>query len=163
MPGLVIQVDTRGIEKACKRLSDLHERVSDLSEPMEEIGQYLVRSVKNRIKTSKTSPDGTPWARNSDLTIELKGRNSPNYDTGRMAAGVHVADSDRDSVSVAVDASQAAALNNGFTNRGKYGHGKPVPARPFMGISTANKKRMSKIITDYIVNGHIEEEETFGA
>lgn len=48
-------------------LRELQRRLDDMQPAMQQVGDYLVGSAKARFATS-TAPDGTPWARNSQVT-----------------------------------------------------------------------------------------------
>ena len=54
-------------------LSQLQQRVGDMTPVLGEIGEYLIQSTKARFGTG-TAPDGTLWAKNSPLTLEKSAR-----------------------------------------------------------------------------------------
>lgn len=49
-------------------LRQLKAKMGDLSEPMNDAGQYIVQSVRERFVTS-TGPDGQAWEKRKDSTI----------------------------------------------------------------------------------------------
>jgi phage virion morphogenesis protein len=74
MPELInVTFDDHAISLA---LRNFQQSVGNIRPALFEIGEYLLRTTKNRFVT-KIAPDGTPWADNSPVTIEIKGRNWP--------------------------------------------------------------------------------------
>ena len=55
-----VRIHTRGLRRVDKIISDLLSRVNNPGPVIEYIGAYMVRSIKNRIFSSKTDPDGKP-------------------------------------------------------------------------------------------------------
>ncbi|MEN3238535.1 phage virion morphogenesis protein [Methylobacterium ajmalii] len=159
-----VRVHTRGLRRADKIISDLLSRVNNPGPVIEDIGAYMVRSIKNRIFSSKTDPDGKPWARNSDLTQKLKGFDSPLFHTGYLLKSIRVADADREGFTLsAADYGGYAQL--GVKNmRGRYQRRdrKGIPARKFLGLSRENKVRIRKMLRDYILTGHDSIGDEFG-
>lgn len=143
------------LDLVTRRLDSIRNKISDLRPVLEEIGQYMVRSTQHRIVRSKTSPDGERWADNSDLTVELKGRNSPLYHTGNLSKSVRVTKLDANRVVVSATSPYASHNQHGVNRvRGKYRSNRPpkqVSARPFMGLSDANVRRITKIVNDYVM------------
>lgn len=176
MPGFVQVVITGDFAKTEAQLDALRHRLSDLTDLNEEIGAYLVSSTRNRIYSTKKAPDGTPWAADSELTVALKGNGSVLYDTGELASSLRVSDADRGGVTVVADAPYAGYVQNGRSKtRGWIGTNKitarrpfeiksdqPVPARPFMGISAENKRRIAKMVKDHIAQSTVDDDWGFG-
>ena len=47
------------------RFTTIEQLIQDLQNPtplLQRVGAYLKASIQNRITTTKTAPDGTPWA-----------------------------------------------------------------------------------------------------
>lgn len=66
MAMITIEIDSRPVLDALQKLS---RRGGDLSPALKAIGNDLVESTQRRFATS-TAPDGTPWAANSDVTLQ---------------------------------------------------------------------------------------------
>lgn len=64
-------------------LAELGRRCTNLKPAMKQIGEVMVESTKLRFTASiPTSPDGTPWADNSQVTIDrFIGLHTKNYRT----------------------------------------------------------------------------------
>lgn len=60
-----IDITDSGVQEALNRLA---ETGNDLRPVLEQIGEFLVGSTRQRFATS-TAPDGTRWASNSQVTI----------------------------------------------------------------------------------------------
>lgn len=60
-----IDITDSGVQEALNRLA---ETGNDLRPVLEQIGEFLVDSTRQRFATS-TAPDGTRWAPNSQVTI----------------------------------------------------------------------------------------------
>lgn len=63
---LLITVDDAATQRMLDRLGQLGANVQPL---MQEVGEQLVETTKQRFDTSR-APDGSPWAPNSQTTIE---------------------------------------------------------------------------------------------
>jgi phage virion morphogenesis protein len=59
-------VEADAVRAALRRLL---EATGDLSPVMREIGEALVDTTRQRFQAGR-APDGTPWARNSPVTVE---------------------------------------------------------------------------------------------
>ncbi len=159
-----VRVDTRGLRRVDKIIGDLLGRVVNPAPVVEDIAAYMVRSIKNRIFSSKTDPDGNAWARNTDLTIKLKGFDSPLFQTGYLLKSIRVADADREGFTIS-SADYGGYAQLGVKNmRGRYQRRdkKGIPARKFLGLSRENKVRIRKMLREYILSGRDSIGEEFG-
>jgi phage virion morphogenesis protein len=147
MPQITLSID--GLKSISKRLNQLIDNVEDMEPVFERIGQYMQGSVQNRILRQKRSPDGDPWAPLKPSTIKRKGgRSSILFDTGALAYGIYMSDVDGEHVTVSTGPNTPYGywMQNG-TKDGK------VPARPYMGISSENVRRITRLISDHITKG----------
>jgi phage virion morphogenesis protein len=158
-----VRVQTAGLKKLDKIIGSLLARVNNPTPVLEDISEYMVRSIKNRIFSSKTAPDGTRWAKNSDLTVALKGFDSPLWHTGYLHKSIRVADVDREGFTI-TGADYGGYAQTGVQNlRGRYASKrKTIPARPFLGISKENKVRIRRMLREYILSGRDSDVEEFG-
>jgi phage gpG-like protein len=70
-------------------LDRLLQAVADPKPAYRDIGEYLVRSTKQR-GGAGTAPDGTPWAALSPITIERKGNATPLVgESKRLLSEIH--------------------------------------------------------------------------
>lgn len=156
-------------------LLSLEAALTDMRQPMDEIGQTMVLSTKTRMQAG-LSPDGTPFAPRSAVTLARYAAEGKKYGpkplwlTGTMRQNVaHTAQSD--SVSWGSNAIQAAVMHFG-AEQGEFGAAvgrtKPsekraksqdyfsplpwgrIPGRPFIGISESDGSAITEIIGEWI-------------
>lgn len=127
--------------------SALQQAVDQLQRPeplLEKIGQYLVSSTQARIRTTKTSPDGSPWAPWSPATSLAKQRSGQGgtllLNSGRLFNSITHQVSN-DTVEVNSNAPYARFLQLG-TRR--------MPARPFLGISKDDESAIAGLVRRHI-------------
>lgn len=108
-----------------------------------DIGAMIERQTKDRIRTEKTAPDGTPWARWSD-------RYAATRNTGNRRANSLLIDSENllDSIqdyttgtTVTVGSQTPYSAIHQFGGRG-------IPARPWLGLSGANRRDIEDLVID---------------
>lgn len=145
-------------------LKALEEAGKDLRPALEDIGELLVYSTKTRFSTS-TAPDGTPWAPNSPATLVRWMRNGgggakhPLIGNGKTLLeqiSRHINGSG-DTLEVGSPTPYAAAQQFGMKKgyAGETSRGSPIPwgdipARPFIGISDADKQSILDTIADHL-------------
>lgn len=105
---------------------------------LEEVGQMLLESTRERIITSKTDPEGRawkPWARSTALARSKDGSAARGllYKSGNLLDSLEVRIVGDMKVSVATQVPYAQFLQNG-TNR--------MPARPFLGASKQDEQNI---------------------
>lgn len=142
---------------------------------LEEIGELLIDSTKQRFGTSR-APDGTPWAKNSPTTIlQYLGRykSSFNKRDGRLTKkGAERASSKRPLIGETGDLARQitkrvdgnhtllvgstvkkyAAVQQFGAKKGAFGKAPwgDIPARPFLGISDQDHRSILDTISDYL-------------
>lgn len=84
---IVINIDDQHVTDV---LRELQRRLDDMQAAMQEVGETLAASTKARFVTS-TAPDGTPWARNSQVTYlrMIEGRAGTTLKKGANAGRVN--------------------------------------------------------------------------
>ncbi|MCB1466640.1 MAG: phage virion morphogenesis protein [Rhizobiaceae bacterium] len=144
-----------------KRLKRLIKQAHDITPAMQESAAYMVRATQNRILRSKTSPSGKVWAPNGTATIDIKGRDSPLFRYGNLADGIEAQRVTKGGFTIASTARSkdgvdyGALMQKGIPARKMKGwiKRKKVPARPFLGFSEANIKRLAKILQEHLMGG----------
>lgn len=144
-------------------LLQLSGQMENLMPVMEQIGEYLVMSTKERFKAG-TSPEGAKWAPKSPATLARYGaRKSNRVDprplfgpSGMLSSQIfHEASSNQ--VEVGSNLIYAAVQHFG-AGKGQFGNmtnGSPIPwgnipARPFLGISPEDETNILALIADFL-------------
>jgi phage virion morphogenesis protein len=143
----VAPMSAAGITQSLQRTID---RTHNLYPLMADIGQYMVRSTQNRILREKKSPKGDRWAELAQSTIDSKGHSSILFLTGDLAKGISVEDVSNTNVTIRSDSEYGSFHQKGWKHHGRPGRTKRVPARPFLGVSEENKRRIKKMLRDYL-------------
>ncbi|GJD93360.1 phage virion morphogenesis protein [Methylobacterium iners] len=154
MSGVSLTLDVRDLAAA----NALIGRFAELDEGalLTTIGGIGEMQTRRRIESEKTSPDGAPWPANREGTSIL------------LRTGEHL----RDSIAFEVGASQvtwgssweyahvhqdgavitAKGKSLSFVSGGRRRFAKRVtiPARPFVGLSTANGREIEDVVTDWL-------------
>lgn len=137
-------------EQIMQDLQRLERSVGDLSPALEEIGDVLIESTKQRFNSGE-GPDGQPWAENSPVTIDRKGRNQPLIDEGTLAEQLSYAVTGNQ-LEVGSSMEYAAMQQFGGT-KSEFPHlWGDIPARPFLGISEADAAEILAIVHDHLAN-----------
>jgi len=168
---ITVAIDDREIQAALKRLV---KATGDLTPAMKNIGEYMVQATEQRFD-SETGPDGQKWPEVSAATRERKKHPKVLTESHRLRGSIHP-EAGKDSVEVGTNVPYAAIHQFGFygqvnipahTRLIKTAFGQPlkhpvwariepytlqqnVPARPFLGISEADKEEILTIIEDHI-------------
>ncbi|WP_316196575.1 phage virion morphogenesis protein [Bradyrhizobium sp. SZCCHNS3053] len=153
MAGLSIHIDEAEFKRLTRRISDLLHDVLELHPVYAEAAEYMKRSTENRILRSKTSPDGERWEALRDVTVNLKGHDRILFQSGELSKSIEIADVSNDGFELISTAPHASYMQNGIKRTGGFIKNKVVPPRPFMGFSDENKRRIAKMIRDYLAHG----------
>ncbi len=142
-------------------LHQLQQRTSDMTPALQEIGEYLIKSTKERFGTG-TAPDGTPWAKNSDLTLSRKKGTQPLIGESQQLStkfSYFIGNNELTFGSpVEYAAIQQFGAGQGDSGRGSYETKKgsfpipwgDIPPRPFIGISDEDQVEILDIISGYL-------------
>lgn len=148
MAGVQIELTLQGLEVAAAALTRLAE--TDLEDLAFDIGQLLESSTKARIAEEKRGPDGAAWApwsarhartrqerhallvQDNHLTTSVQ-----NYTTGTT-------------VRVGTNLVYGAIHQFGGTITNGFGRGISItiPARPYLGLSDADRTAIAELVTD---------------
>lgn len=144
-------------------LAELEANVTDWTPAMEQIGEYLVMSTKERFKAGE-SPEGAKWAPKSPTTLARYGARKSNRVDVRPLFGPSGALSSQifhetapTHVSVGSNLIYAAVHQFG-AGKGAFGsmaNGSPIPwgnipARPFLGLSLEDETNILALVVDYL-------------
>lgn len=155
-------------------LQGLFLRASDLRPALLEIGEDLTRSTRRRFVTS-TTPDGTPWAPNSAVTIDrYLGVFGGSYkkDGSLSKKGAARKGNKKPLIGESKDLSTTIAYQLEGTSAVMIGSNKPyaamqqfggtkaqwphlwgdIPARPFLGLSDGDRRTILDTVTSYLVD-----------
>jgi phage virion morphogenesis protein len=141
MAGIHLTLDTRGLDKLQARIHGLAGM--DTTTLMPRLGEYLQASTQDRFKT-QTAPDGSPWDALAPRTLERKKHNRDKVLTARgfLRRGIRYQVLDKSTVQVGTDSVYAATH--------QYGRDEAhIPARPFLGLSSADRREITAIIRDW--------------
>lgn len=170
-----IELDDAEVRAALRRVID---RGRDLRPVLLSIGETLSESTKERFRTG-TAPDGTPWAPNSEVT-ELRNlrrsKGSLRKDGGLTAKGAQRLAAKRpligeskslstligyqvDGDSVLIGSPMIYAGTHQFgARKGQFGRNRrggpipwgDIPARPFLGVSDADRDEVVQLLIEYV-------------
>lgn len=148
MAGVTIQLDLQGEEAITKAFRRLVDAGRDLSEPLHDMGEHLLNAHRDRWDRG-VSPDGIPWEPLSEPYASRKSRKRPAagilvFDdflrgTLRYQAGSH-------SLEIGTDRPYGATHQFGRD----FGRGAPIPARPFLGLSSGDDDALLDILRDHL-------------
>lgn len=125
----------------------LIDKLQDPSKLLDQVGQALQSSIQARISTTKTSPNGTPfapWSIKTALARLKKGNASRGilYDSGTLLNAVqYQVNGKRVEVGVDSSAPYGIFLQNGTRH---------MPARPFVGISEQDREMVRVLLQTHI-------------
>lgn len=156
-------------EEVLGALSGLEALMADLTPVMNEIGDFLVTSTKDRFKAG-TAPDGSAWAARSPSTLAIYKRKNmrygpnPLHKSGEMSGQIFNSYGP-DHVQVGSTAIQAAVMQFGAvkgstgayfytTKTGRQVDGASpwgtIPARPYLGLSDSDKTGVIGIVDEWL-------------
>ena len=141
-----IEFDDTAIKKA---LSNLQQAVGNISPVLKVIGEDLKESSQQRF-VSKTGPDGQKWDDNSDVTIDLKGRNDPLVGEGTLGEQINATLIGDDTLEIGSSMNYAAMQQFGG-NKSEFPFlWGDIPARPFLGISDEDEANILATIEEFL-------------
>lgn len=153
--GVSIAVDQAIVGDAMRRLGSLVDFHG--ATLMEEIAALGETQTRRRLTDEKTAPDGTPWQPNRAGTSILT-------DTGQHLLASVASFSDDDSATwgaawefahihqegaVITPKTARALAFPGAGGKTVFAKTVTIPARPFVGLSAANRAELEELITDH--------------
>lgn len=141
-----------------RQLGDLIGALTNPEPALRSIGEKLQRTTQERFDPGqKRAPDGTPWARNSPVTIARKGRDNPLYERGNLQNTVDYQVLGTRGVEVGTNLVYGAAhqfgMVKGYAGRTRRGAPIPwgnIPARPFLGLSDQDADDAVRVLRSYL-------------
>jgi len=139
-------------------LGELEKATTDLTPTLKLIGRKLVESTEQRF-IDRRDPDGTLWLGNSDLTIARKGFDHPlvggkqDGDSGRRTQMLqHMNHAQvQDNVLLVGNTMEYSAMQQFGGSKADFPHlWGDIPARPFIGLSDADREMVVEQITDAV-------------
>jgi phage virion morphogenesis protein len=126
-------------------IQGLIDRLKNPAPLLAEIGRILQDSTKERIKSTKTDPNGAqwaPWAMSTLLGRTRRGSASTGllYESGALFNSIET-ELSPNSVIVGSNSPYGKYLQNGTPH---------MPARAFVGISTQDRGRIDVVLKKYI-------------
>jgi phage virion morphogenesis protein len=170
-----VEIDDKQVLAALNRLL---EAGADMTPAMQDIGEYLVQSTRQRFQDG-VAPDGTPWAPNSASTylgyLDKFG-SSYSKKTGRLtkhganrAAGKKPLIGETKQLSTKIfpratahsvevgSPLEYAATQQFGAKKGSFTGGQTpwgdIPARPFLGLSEEDKAMVLDILQEHLEGG----------
>lgn len=173
----LIQIDVDDREVLAV-LAKLAQRAGNLKPALDEIGEDLRASTQRRFATG-AGPDGQRWAPNSQTTLlrylgskdrpggvfgkrdgklTKKGVGAalgkkPLVDSGTLASTIRYQVVDGGRTLLVGSAQKYAAVQQFGAKKGSLGKGAPwgdIPARPFLGISAADRASILEVVSGYL-------------
>ena len=153
-------------------LARLSRSLTDMTAVNQDMGEFLVKSTKKRF-TEGRDPDGNAWAPKSQTTLDAYRRRGDRVDlrplfgpSGRLSNEIHhTADSDSLEWGSSEEYSgvqQFGARKGAFGSfQGSgFGGSSPtislpwgdIPARPFLGLSEADKSGLRETVEEWLAN-----------
>ena len=155
MAGITLTIDDAAVRQ---HLGQLIRALTDPRPALREIGEDMVRTTQERFQPGqKRAPDGTRWARNSDVTIARKGRNNPLYQEGDLQRLIRYQLLGANVLEVGTNRKYAAVQQfgqpkgaSGRTRRGAPIPWGDIPARPFIGLSDQDADDAVRVLRSYL-------------
>lgn len=169
----MITIDLRN-EAALSALDGLASRLETLRPALEEIGEEVAHSTMERFRTS-TAPDGSAWVANSPVTVAgylgVFG-NSYKKDGSLSKKGQARSSAKKPLIGESKDLSTTIAWQLAGPTKVTVGSAKPyaamqqfggkrsqwphlwgdIPARPFLGLSDADRSSILDIVSGYLAS-----------
>lgn len=141
-----VEIEDRAFLAALTRLA---AGMEDMTEPMNDIGEFLVVSTKRRFGQG-TAPDGSPWAANSPVTLARKTDTRPLFGTSGQLNQQIFHEAGPKQVEVGSNRVQAAMMQFGGTKAAFPHLWGDIPARPIIGLSDEDETAILDIVTEWL-------------
>jgi phage virion morphogenesis protein len=159
--GIQIKLEPFGFERAEATIAGILLKAGHLRSPFESAGKFLVTRTHEHFEHER-SPEGEPWAALSAAYVarpkEQGGRGGAAHPIlfvqGYLEASINYKAGDAE---LAVGTNRkfpggmksAAAIHQLGGEAGR-GHRAAIPARPFLGVDSADEERISDVLVNYL-------------
>ena len=158
MAGASIEITLDDAE-VLKAINRLHAAARDLTPLMQEIGEHLLSTTRERF-VSQTAPDGAPWTPLSEDYKQTKARNAHKILTlfGILRGQLNYrASKDRVEVGSPTIYAGTHQFGAGVGVFGTTSRGTPIPwgnipARPFLGVSDDDEREIGALVSDHLAS-----------
>lgn len=131
-------------------LTQLQQATGDLSPVLLDIGAELAETTKQRF-SSTTGPDGDAWPENSPVTLDRKSGSRPlTGETGVLGNNIEYQLVGNDTLEVGSPMEYAAMQQFGGTKSEFPWLWGDIPARPYLGLSSADEGEVLDILNEYL-------------
>jgi phage virion morphogenesis protein len=154
MSGIELTVDLKAFERISKQLQSLAD--FEREELLDDIGALGVSQTQRRIESEKTAPDGTKWKpnRRGGSTLMLKGHllTSIHHETSASETqwGSNLVYAAIHQTGGTIKPKNKKFLRFMAGNTAIFVREVNMPARPYLGLSDANRDEIEDLIADYI-------------
>ena len=145
MAGVTITQDTRGLEALAGRLNQLTS--VDYSDLLEQIGGTVESQTRRRLSEEKEAPDGSAW---KPLSDDWAARKSERSSGGMLEYQGHLLDSIAYQVNGDEVEIGTGLIYGAIHQLGGEPVGKPIPARPYLGLSSDNETELNEVIEAWL-------------
>lgn len=145
MAGVLIEQQVEGLQAVADRLNRL--TTAQYDELLEQVGATVESQTRRRLSTEKEAPDGSPWAPLSDQWAAKKAEHSSG---GMMEYQGQLMDSISYRVSGDEVAIGTGLVYGAIHQLGGEPVGLPIPARPYLGLSTDNANELNEVISAWL-------------
>lgn len=142
MSGASIEVQIEGLEAVQARIDQLLRFGEELEPILEAVGATVEAQTRTRLQFDKAAPTGEAWDPWSERYAKTRhGGQSLLQSSGNLVDSIQFVVGEGGEVEVGTN------LVYGATHQ--YGRGK-IPARPYLGLSSADAEAVVAVIEDYI-------------
>ena len=145
MAGVTLTQDTKGLEDLAERLNQLAS--ADYDNLLEQIGSTVESQTRRRLSEEKEAPDGSPW---EPLSNDWAARKSQRSSGGMLEYQGHLLDSIAYQVTGDEVEIGTGLIYGAIHQLGGESVGKPIPARPYLGLSSDNENELNEVIEAWL-------------
>ena len=154
----MLAISIHGMDAVIQGLQGIEQRAGNLRPALLGIGEIVQEGTKQRFETA-TDPDGNKWLLNTPATLLAedefgnlrKEGDKPLTNHGTLAESIHYQMSSDKAVEVGSNMVQAAMMQFGGT-KAEFPHlWGDIPARPYLGVSEAEKAAILDLLSNYLL------------
>ncbi|MCW7554442.1 phage virion morphogenesis protein [Endozoicomonas gorgoniicola] len=145
MAGVTLTQNIKGLEALAERLNQLAS--ADYNDLLEQIGGMVESQTQRRLSEEKEAPEGSPW---EPLSDDRATRKSEWSSGGMLEYQGHLLDSIAYQVSGDEVKIGTGLIYGAIHQLGGEPVGKPIPARPYLGLSSDNENELNEVIEAWL-------------